>query len=165
MVICDYATRYPEAVPLQSIDAENIAEELLKLFARVGIPREIITDQGSNFTSQLLAKMYKLLHVKALWRSPQTDGLIERFNKTLKEMLHKTATEEHKDWNKLLPYVLFAYREVPQEFTGFSPFELVYGREVRGPLDIIKEMREVSERCDESVISYIIHMYGKSLMR
>lgn len=49
LVICDYATRYPEAVPLQSIEADHIAEELVKLFARVGIPEEILTDQGTNF--------------------------------------------------------------------------------------------------------------------
>ena len=51
LVTCDYATRYPEAVPLKSIDVEHVAEELIKLFARVGVPQEILTDQGSNFTS------------------------------------------------------------------------------------------------------------------
>ena len=71
---------------------------------------------------------------------PQTDGLVERFNQTLKAMLRKSATEDGKDWDKLVPYVLFAYREVPQASTGFSPFELVYGRAVKGPLDILKEM-------------------------
>ena len=45
LVICDYATRYPEAVPLKSIDAEHVAEELVKLFARVGVAQEILTDQ------------------------------------------------------------------------------------------------------------------------
>lgn len=49
LVICDYATRrYPKAVPLQTVDAEHVAEALVKLFSRVGIPREILTDQGSN---------------------------------------------------------------------------------------------------------------------
>ena len=57
LVICDYATRYPEAVPLKSIDAESVAEELIKVFAQVGVPREILTDQGSNFTLQLLAEL------------------------------------------------------------------------------------------------------------
>lgn len=66
LVMCDYATKYPEAVPLRSIDAEHVAEELVKVFARVGIPKEILTDQGSNFTSQLLAELYRLLHVDAL---------------------------------------------------------------------------------------------------
>ena len=70
LVICDYATRYPEAIPLRSIDAEHIAEELIKVFARVGVPREILTDQGSNFTSQLLAELYRLLHVHPIRTSP-----------------------------------------------------------------------------------------------
>ena len=72
LVVCDYATRYPEAVPLKTIDAECIAEELVKIFARMGIPKEILTDQGSNFTSQLLAEVYRLLHVDALRTSPHT---------------------------------------------------------------------------------------------
>ena len=72
LVICDYATRYPEAIPLRSIDAEHIAEELIKVFARVGVPRETLTDQGSNFTSQLLAELYRLLHVHPIRTSSRT---------------------------------------------------------------------------------------------
>ena len=164
LVICDYATRYPEAVPLHSIDAEHIAEELVKLFSRVGVPKEILTDQGSNFTSQLLAEVYRLLKVKPIRTSPyhpQTDGLVERFNQTLKTMLRKCAKEEGKDWDKLLPYLLFAYREVPQASTGFSPFELLYGRQVRGPLDILRESWESSSKSSESVVSYVLTMREK----
>ena len=58
LVVCDYATRYPEAVALRNINAETIAEELVKIFSRVGIPQEILTDQGANFTSHLLAELY-----------------------------------------------------------------------------------------------------------
>ena len=58
LVICDYAIRYSDAVAMRTIDAENVAEELMKLIARVGIPSEILTDQGSNFTSQLLTEVY-----------------------------------------------------------------------------------------------------------
>ena len=124
LAICDYVTRCPEAIAMKTVDAEAVAEELLKLFSRVGIPKEILTDQGPNFTSRLLAELYQLLHVDALRTSPyhpQTDGLVERFNRTLKEMLRKSAQEDGRDWGKLLPYVLFAYREAPQESTGFSP--------------------------------------------
>ena len=159
LVLCDYATRYPEALPLKTIDAEHIAEALINVFAGWGVPREILTDQGSNFTSQLLAELYRLLGVKALRISPyhpQTDGLVERFNQTLKAMLRKTVTEEGKNWDKLLPYVLFAYREVPQVSTGFSPFELLYGREVRGPLDVLRESWEANEKSNESVVSHIL---------
>ena len=74
-----------------------------------------------------------MLHVKALRTSPyhpQTD--VERFNETLKEMLRKSAQDNRWDWERLLPYVLFAYREAPQASTGFSPFELLYGRDTPG---------------------------------
>ena len=155
LVVCDYATRYPEAVALRPIDADHIAEELMKMFARVGIPEEILTDQGTNFTSQLLAELYRMLHVHPIRTSPyhpQTDGLVERFNKTLKSMLRKAAIEEGKDWDKMLPYLLFAYREVPHASTGFSPFELLYGHAVNGPLDVLKECSitcTVHERQDD----------------
>ena len=97
---------------MKAIDAEAVAEELMKLVSRVGIPKEILTDLGTNFTSRLLAELYSLLHVNALQTSPyhlQTDGMVERFNVTLKEMLRKSAQEDGKDWDKLLPYLLFAY--------------------------------------------------------
>ena len=116
LVLCDYATRYPEAIPIKNTDTETVAEELLALFSRAGIQNEILTDQGSNFQSQILKELYRLLRVDAIRTSqyhPQTDGLVERFNQTLKAMLKKTASEEGKDWDKLIPFVLFAYREVP----------------------------------------------------
>lgn len=125
LVMLDYAMRYPEAVPLWNIDAGIVAEELVKIFARVEIPSELLTDQGANFQSQLLKELYNLLHVDAIRTSPyhpQTDGLVERFNQTLKDMMRKFAAQEEKDWDKMLPFLLFAYREVPQESTRFSPF-------------------------------------------
>jgi transposase InsO family protein len=142
LVVCDYATRYPEAVALSSTDAEHVAEELVRIFSRVGIPGEILTDQGPNFMSQLLTEIYSFLRIRPIRTSPyhpQTDGLVERFNKTLKAMVRKMTITAGRSWDKLLPYVLFAYREVPQASTGFSPFELLYGREVRGPLNVLRE--------------------------
>ena len=90
LVMCDYATRYPEAFPLRTFTAPVVAETLIEMFARYEIPKEILMDQGTNFTSQLLQKLYELLGVKAIKMSPyhpQTDGLVERFNQTLKSML------------------------------------------------------------------------------
>lgn len=100
LVICDYATRYPEAIPLRAIDTEHIAEELLKFFSRVGVPRKILTDRGTNFTSNLMKEIYRLLKVQPILTSPyhpQTDGLVGRFNQTLKAMLRKAASENGKD--------------------------------------------------------------------
>uniref|UniRef100_A0A1X7UTB7 Integrase catalytic domain-containing protein n=1 Tax=Amphimedon queenslandica TaxID=400682 RepID=A0A1X7UTB7_AMPQE len=131
LVICDYATRFLEAIPMKSIDAAHITEELLHLFARVGVQEEMLTDQWSNFTSQLLTEIYQMLRVRPIRTTryhPQTDGLVERFNGTLKSMLRKAVTKEGKDWDKLIPYLLFAYQEVPQASMGFSPLELLYRR-------------------------------------
>ncbi|KAL0173946.1 hypothetical protein M9458_029914, partial [Cirrhinus mrigala] len=112
LVILDYATRYPEAVPLRQATAKAIARELFLLFTRVGLPSEILTDQGTPFMSRLMADLCRLLKVK------QTDGVVERFNQTLKQMLQRVAAEDKKDWDLLLPYVLFGIREVPQASTG-----------------------------------------------
>lgn len=76
LVVCDYATRYPEAITLKNIDAVTIAEELVQIFSRVGIPQEILTDQGANFTSQLPAELYRMLHIRPIRTTPyypQTD--------------------------------------------------------------------------------------------
>ena len=108
LVLCDYATRFPEAIPLKSIAAEAVAEELVKVFSSYGIPKEILTDQGTNFTSQLLQELYNLIGIKAIRTSPyhpQTDGLVERFNRTMKEMLRKTIEGEGREWDQLLPYI------------------------------------------------------------
>lgn len=75
-------------------------------------------------------------------------------------MLRKTA-QQGKDWDKLIPYLLFAYREVPQAATGFSPFELLYGRTVRGPLDVLGESWVADEASNESVVSHILSMHDK----
>ena len=89
--------------------------------------------------------MLQVHPIKTTPYHPQTDGLVERLNQTLKSMLKKAAIGEGKDWDKLIPYLLFAYREVPQSSTGFSPFELLYGRAVRGPLDILRETWEADK--------------------
>ncbi|KAK7934242.1 hypothetical protein WMY93_005138 [Mugilogobius chulae] len=161
LVLCDYATRYPEAFPLRSIKAKQIANCLLQLFSRVGVAKEILTDCGTNFMSKLLKQVYQLLGVKGIRTTPyhpQTDGLVERYNKTLKHMLRKFVCDTGADWDQWLPYLLFAYREVPQASTGFSPFELLYGRQVRGPLDLLRDYWEQTETEGDNIIAYVVKM-------
>ncbi len=97
---------------------------------------------GNPFMSRLMADLCRLLRVKQLRTTvyhPQTDGLVERFNQTLKQMLRRVAAEDRRDWDQMLPYVLFGIRDVPQASTGFTPFELLFGRQPRGLLDVAKE--------------------------
>ena len=117
LTICDYATQYPEAIALPSTEAPCICKELMVVFACMGIPDKILSDQGTNFMSTLLEEVYQLLQIKRIQTSayhPQTDGLVERF----KMMLKKLVCRNKKDWDDYLPYLLFAYREVPQSPLG-----------------------------------------------
>ena len=68
--LCDYATQYPEAVAIRSIDPEHIVKELVHIFACMSIPDEILTDRGANFTSKLLSELYKMLHSSVTNKSP-----------------------------------------------------------------------------------------------
>ncbi|XP_063788599.1 uncharacterized protein LOC134943977 [Pseudophryne corroboree] len=162
LTVVDYATRYPEAVALSAITAEKVADALLGIFSRVGFPSEILTDQGTQFMSDLVQCLWAKCGVRQLRTAPyhpQTNGLCERFNGTLKQMLRAFVTSEGGDWERYLPHLLFAYREVPQESTGFSPFELLYGRRVRGPLDLFRESWEGKLiHQDESVVEYVLKL-------
>ena len=143
LTMVDYATRYPEATALKSVEAETVAEALVTMFTRVGIPEEILSDQGTQFMSSVMKEVGRLLSMTQLRTSvyhPMCNGLVERFNGTLKAMLRRMCAEKPKDWDRYLAALLFAYREVPQESLCFSPFELLYGRTVRGPMSILREM-------------------------
>ena len=157
LTVVDYSTRYPEAKALKTIDTENVAEALLEIYSRVGIPREVLTDQGKQFTSDVMKEVGRLLSVKQLTTTPYhpaCNGLVERFNGTLKSMLKKLSEEQPKQWDRYIPALLFAYREATQESTGFSPFELLYGRHVRGPLTILKQLWTKDIQDDEVRTTY-----------
>ena len=144
---------------LQKVEAGSVADHLMQLFARVGISKETLSEQGTNFMSQLLRELYNLLNIRPIQTSPyhpQTDGLVEHLNKTLKSVLRKLVNKEGRGWDRLLPYVLFAYCEVPQLTTSSSPFELLYGREARGPLDVLKEEWEAEKHSNKNVVSHIL---------
>ncbi|KAK7090171.1 hypothetical protein V1264_010004 [Littorina saxatilis] len=143
LTLVDYATRYPEAVPLKKIDTETVAEALVDIFSRIGVPEEILTDLGTQFVSECMEEVNRLLSIRHLTTTPyhpMCNGLVEKFNATLKSTLKKLCSEQPRQWHRYINALLFAYREVPQESTGFSPFELMYGRTVRGPMQILKEL-------------------------
>lgn len=141
--LIDFATGYPEAIPLKEIKSTDVAEALVQIFSRVGIPREILSDHGKQFTSQLLGELHKLLGIKPLFSSiyhPMGNGRIERVHASLKTSLRKLCADKPRDWHRYLTSVLFALREMPSDRTGFSPFELLYGRQCRGPVAVLRDL-------------------------
>jgi transposase InsO family protein len=119
----DFATRYLEAVPLKRTDSANVAAALCHVFVRLGLPQEVLSDQGSNFTSKLMEKVAELLQITQMKTSPyhpQTNGMIERMHGTLKNLLRKTSINR-KEWDDYLPFVCLALRDMENSATGYSP--------------------------------------------
>ena len=156
--------RYPEAVSPKKIMTEAIAEALLDIYSRLGIPEEELTDQGTQFMSECMQEVSRLIRIKILTSTPYhpiCNGLIERCNGTPKSMLKRLFCQDHlKQWHRLIYPFLFAYREVPQESTGFSPIHLFYGRSVRGPGTILEELwtKEVNIPEVKSNCEYFTYM-------
>ena len=163
LTLVDYATRYPEAKALSSITTESVAEALMEIFSRIGFPTEMLSDLGTQFTSDVMREVSRLVSIKQLVTTPYhpiCNGLVERLNGTLKTILKRLCAERPEDWDRYLPATLFAYREVPQESLGFSPFELIYGHSVRGPMDVLKTLwtKEVEDQSVETSYSYVTNL-------
>jgi len=163
LTVVDYATRYPEAIALSNIDTVTVADALLEIFSRIGIPKKILSDRGAQFTSDMMKEVYRLLSIRIITTTlyhAMCNGLVERFNGTLKKMLRRMCSEQPREWHRYLAPLLFAYREVLQKSTKFSPFELVYGHTVRGPLALLKELWEgnVDEPETRTAYEYVLNL-------
>ena len=151
LTLVDTCTMWSEAIPLPTIDSKRVAEALLSIFTRVGFPEEILTDNGSQFTGRLMQEVYEVFranHVHTSPYHPQANGQVERFNGTLIAMLRKLVDEKPEIWDSYIAAALFAYREVPQASTGFSPAMMLFGRPIAGPLEVLKKTwtdKEVDE--------------------
>jgi len=122
------------------------------------------SDQGTQFMSITLRERYGLLGIKSIRTSvyhSQTDGLVERLNKTLKSMIRKCINDDERNWNKWLDSLLFAVWEVPQAYMGFSPFELLFGRTPRGLLDLSKDNWEEGLSIRKSNIQHVLDLRSK----
>ncbi len=141
LCLVDQHTRWAEAILLGSLNAKSTCEALLSIFMRTGIPEIIASDNGTNFNAKLTIEFEKRLGASPKFSTPiypESNGLVERFNRTLKGMLHHIVRTEGRNWHSLIPYALWAYREIPNATTGVSPFQLLYGRLPKGPLHILQ---------------------------
>ena len=129
---------------MPNMEAQTVARIIVnEVICRFGVPRVIHSDQGRQYESQLMSEVCKLLQIQKTRTTPyhpQSDGMVERFNKTLATMLSAYVSENHRDWDEIIPYVLMAYRATEHESTGYSPNMLMLGRETGTPLDLIYEM-------------------------
>ncbi|UYV78188.1 hypothetical protein LAZ67_16000412, partial [Cordylochernes scorpioides] len=142
IIVCtDYMTRYAITKAIPDGGAIETAKFLVEdVILKHGAPREMITDRARNFISQVIKEINALcgiVHRFTTAYHPQTNGLTERFNKTLGDMLSMYTGVEQKDWDQVLPYVTFAYNTAKQEATGYTPFFLVHAREAETYIDAV----------------------------
>lgn len=150
----DYFTRFPEARAVPRATAQEAAKFIYEeIICRHGIVDIIHSDQGTHFNNELikaLMKRFDMKHHQVTAYHPQSNGLVERLNGTLKKTLVKIM-ENVDTWDEMIPPALFAYRTTPIESIGTSPAFLEYGREVRIPLEITKD-ETIWERIKKLVI-------------
>ena len=141
VVATDYLTKWPEARALMNAKASSMVPFFYEdIICRHGCPKVLLTDRGTHFVNEMLNSLCDELGVKHKLSTayhPQTNGLVERFNRTLCEVLAKFANEQKDDWDSYIPSALFAYRTMRQGTTRHEPFYLTYGREATLPIDFL----------------------------
>jgi transposase InsO family protein len=144
IVISDYLSRWVEAYAAPTATAEDAARALHKAVTRHGFPKRLLSDRGSHFLNEVIecwTRIGGVGHTVTPAYRPQTNGLTERCNGTIKRILKMYTNEHQTDWDEYLDGVLFAYRTAYQSSLRSTPFGILYGREARLPLDsvLVKE--------------------------
>jgi len=160
IVATDYFTKWPEARAIEKADAITVAWFLYdEIICRHGCPREILSDRGAVFVSQVVANLVDIMgahHRLTSAYHPQSNGLTERFNQTLCRALEKCVQETAYDWDRLIPPALFAYRTIKNRTTKYEPFYLLYGHAPTLPieLDVVTwPAMEISEEQFEDLVN------------
>jgi len=162
-ILCS-ATKWLHAVPLTNLRATTIADKLIDFFSFAGIPKVIRSDNMGAFRSEIFSALRERLGIEARFSTPyhfQSHGGIERGNRTLGDILRKFLESYPKTWDQLLPYILFALREVKNETTNYSPAELVFGRRIRGLLAIARDCWTNGDPMEKK-LKMPSHIYGEA---
>ncbi|XP_068248780.1 uncharacterized protein [Palaemon carinicauda] len=163
-VLCP-TTRYPIAVPIKNINAKTIIGQLVKIFTTYGFPKTLQCDRGTNFTSKLFQQAMREFNIHNIYASayhPQSNGALERVHQTIKNLLRKYMQETSEQWDRDIDLLMYIIRSVPQESTGVSPFELMFGRKPRTTLSMVKEnLIHNKEEEITNILSYLQELKDK----
>ena len=168
MVATEYLTKWPEARAIPNAKASLVVLFFYEdIICRHGCPKEILTDRGTHFVNEMLDSLCENLGVKHKLSTayhPQTNGLVERFNRTLCEALAKYINEHKDDWDLYISSVLFAYRTKRHSTTRHELFYLMYGRDAVLPVEfaISTSQNECpTEHCSDDLLDRVHTLTGK----
>ena len=161
--ICDHFTRWIELYPIRDMEAVTVAKIFVEEFvARYGLCRQILTDQGKQFESKLFKELCRLLDIdkkRCTSLHPQTNGIQERFNRTIEDMLSKYISKDQRNWDKYLPLLLLAYRSSVHESTQQTPYMMMFGRHALLPIDLTCPRSSAEKDMSES--EYVQTLQGR----
>ena len=127
----DELSKFIVAIPLPQQDAETVAKAfVLNIVLKFGAPAKILTDQGSNFLSNLFKNVCKLLRIRKMQTTafhPESNGSLERSHRVRAEYLRHYVSEDQRNWDEFVPYAVYVYNTTTHTATELTPFELVYG--------------------------------------
>ncbi|XP_041438390.1 uncharacterized protein LOC121400039 [Xenopus laevis] len=170
LVFTDHFSRWVEAFPCRHEDAKTVVKFLVNdIIPRFGCPQQINSDNGPAFVSKVLQLLISTLQIT--WKfhipyHPQSAGVVERMNRTIKDKLTKATSATWTNWKSFLPAVLAEIRMTPHSVTKLSPFEIVMGRPfptpwVKGPLVIQHtDLNLIQEEYVRNLITTLNGIYG-----
>jgi transposase InsO family protein len=150
----DELSKYTIAIPIQQQDAETVVKIFVEVVLKFGIPKTILTDQRSNFLSELFTNICKLLKIKKIKTTayhPQSNGALERTHRVLVEYLRCFILEDQTNWDKWISYATFVFNTTPHTANGFTPHELMFGRKPNIPSILQKEPPNVQYTYDNYI--------------
>ena len=151
----DELSKYTLAKPAAQQDAMTIAKAFREeVILKFGIPQMILTNQGSNFLSEIFTNVCKLLKIKKIKCTayhPQSNGALGRTHHVLVEYLRCFILEDQSNWDKWLPYATFVFNTTPHTATGFTPHELLFGRKPNIPGILQREPPDTQYTYDDYV--------------
>jgi transposase InsO family protein/predicted aspartyl protease len=160
LTVVDHFSKWAEAFPIRNHHADTVARQLVThVFARFGMPRQLLSDRGPEFESNLFAELCRLMKIEKLRTmsfKASTNGVVERFHSTLNSMLAKLVAEDKRDWDECLPIALAAYRASKHESRGFTPNFVVLGRENRAPADLVLPSPVGSRAVNSPIETFVV---------
>ena len=168
LVIADYFSKWTEAFPIKNKCADTVADVLVdKIILRFGMPLVIHSDQGHGFENGLMKSLCTLLgcvKTRTAPYHPESDGMVECFNRTCLMMMSMFVNDRRDNWSELLPFVMHAYRTSVHESTGYSLFRLMMGEECSLPQDVSTDELRTIIKIGSMMLPHIRLQHGCAML-
>ncbi len=141
LLVIDSFSKFPEIIPMKSVEAKPCADAIFReVISRYGAPSSLVSDRGKAFLSKIVAELCKMFQIKQSPTSPyhpESNAACERTNSVIGNLLRSYCQDNPEKWPQYLPAFAMAFRRTPAtNVSKFSPFQLLFGRDMKVPADL-----------------------------